>query len=325
MRFRRDEKIFVLLLFVSIIWCYHMLEHLNAQNSKEPSSIVSTREAQKKQEGQLIARGFNPHLLLLIRVPNSGTGVLAALLDKLSTMNRFSHRKEQSDQPLVTDESRVGFARQFFSRRTSPVSEYVPTVFFNFAQLGHAQNPVWLVMIRDPVQKFIANFRTKRKVLCQIRLENHLLLKGETLENCFQKDIEDCVLSRDPECALPHGREVHSSYSFTIGYFCGSESFCRVMGSKKALDQAKRNAEQFFPVVGVVEDLHNTFAKLEEILPTYFTGVDLLFHHLSDIQKNEDREVVQIDEEPLEVLQQALSLEIDFYNHIRHKLQKSVL
>eukprot|EP00094_Tigriopus_californicus_P003291 TCALIF_03166-PA protein Name:"Similar to Ust Uronyl 2-sulfotransferase (Mus musculus)" AED:0.02 eAED:0.06 QI:0/0.66/0.25/0.75/1/1/4/0/293 len=290
-----------------------------------------------------------PHLLLLIRVPNSGTGVLAALLDKLSTMNRFSHRKEQSDQPLVTDESRVnlgnekeltsisvladpsylflkvGFARQFFSRRTSPVSEYVPTVFFNFAQLGHAQNPVWLVMIRDPVQKFIANFRTKRKVLCQIRLENHLLLKGETLENCFQKDIEDCVLSRDPECALPHGREVHSSYSFTIGYFCGSESFCRVMGSKKALDQAKRNAEQFFPVVGVVEDLHNTFAKLEEILPTYFTGVDLLFHHLSDIQKNEDREVVQIDEEPLEVLQQALSLEIDFYNHIRHKLQKSVL
>ena len=40
-----------------------------------------------------------------------------------------------------------------------------------------------------------------------------------------------------------------------VAYLCGQEPYCMIIGDPRALEQAKRNVEQSFPVVGVLEEL----------------------------------------------------------------------
>ena len=53
-------------------------------------------------------------------------------------------------------------------------------------------------------------------------------------------------------------------------YLCGQESFCREVGSREALARAKRNVEQAYPVVGLLEQLDATLTILEARLPGFF-------------------------------------------------------
>ena len=63
-----------------------------------------------------------------------------------------------------------------------------------------------------------------------------------------------------------------------IAYLCGQESFCREVGSREALARAKRNVEQAYPVVGVLEQLDTSLEVLEARLPDFFHGARNLYY-----------------------------------------------
>ena len=48
-----------------------------------------------------------------------------------------------------------------------------------------------------------------------------------------------------------------------VAYLCGQEPYCMKIGDRRALRQAKRNVEQSFPVVGVLEELSKKKFKPE--------------------------------------------------------------
>ena len=48
-----------------------------------------------------------------------------------------------------------------------------------------------------------------------------------------------------------------------VAYLCGQEPYCMKIGDRRALRQAKRNVEQSFPVVGVLEELSKNKFKPE--------------------------------------------------------------
>ena len=48
---------------------------------------------------------------------------------------------------------------------------------------------------------------------------------------------------------------------------------CRTIGSRDALEQAKRNIVKNFVVVGTLEDLDMTHAVMECLMPTLFKGL----------------------------------------------------
>ena len=48
-----------------------------------------------------------------------------------------------------------------------------------------------------------------------------------------------------------------------IAYLCGQEPYCMIVGDEAALRQAKRNVEQSFPVVGVLEELSKTHVQTQ--------------------------------------------------------------
>ena len=56
----------------------------------------------------------------------------------------------------------------------------------------------------------------------------------------------------------PHENFSLQANDLPVAYLCGQEPFCMIVGDQRALTQAKRNVEQSFPVVGVLEELSKT-------------------------------------------------------------------
>ena len=52
-----------------------------------------------------------------------------------------------------------------------------------------------------------------------------------------------------------------------LTYFCGSSALCSNSTNRGALQQAKKNLEMRYTVVGVVEQFNASLAVLEEHLP----------------------------------------------------------
>ena len=62
--------------------------------------------------------------------------------------------------------------------------------------------------------------------------------------------------------------------------------FCREIGNKWALEQAKRNLDKHYLLVGVTEELENFIQVLEAILPRFFKGAYDLFIHSKHLLLN---------------------------------------
>ena len=106
--------------------------------------------------------------------------------------------------------------------------------------------------------------------------ESGKIEKGLSIEEWKEKDLSTCVLSGDPECALEKGTVGKSfindgnvpisllqASDLPVAYLCGQEPYCMKIGDRRALRQAKRNVEQSFPVVGVLEELSKNKFKPE--------------------------------------------------------------
>lgn len=52
----------------------------------------------------------------------------------------------------------------------------------------------------------------------------------------------------------------------------------RPFNSQEALDKAKRNVEENYAVVGILEDLNKTFAVMEHYVPRFFRGISSIYH-----------------------------------------------
>ncbi len=54
--------------------------------------------------------------------------------------------------------------------------------------------------------------------------------------------------------------------------FCGHDMDCAAFNSAEVLQRAKANVEKFYPVVGVLERLNQSFTVMEHTMPHIFKG-----------------------------------------------------
>lgn len=67
------------------------------------------------------------------------------------------------------------------------------------------------------------------------------------------------------------------SFIITLSNVCSS----RELNNTAALRLAKQHVEEWYPVVGVLEDINATLSVLQHQLPEYFAGVvDLYYNEL---------------------------------------------
>ena len=63
-------------------------------------------------------------------------------------------------------------------------------------------------------------------------------------------------------------------------YFCGQHEECMAHGSRWALQQAKSNIDQWFPVVAVLERMKDSLQVLDHFLPRFFARAPHVYEEI---------------------------------------------
>ena len=58
--------------------------------------------------------------------------------------------------------------------------------------------------------------------------------KDLTIDEWKEKDLSNCILSGDPECAFVEG----TKNDLPVAYLCGQDDFCKIVEDRRALRQA---------------------------------------------------------------------------------------
>lgn len=149
--------------------------------------------------------------------------------------------------------------------------------------------------------------------------ERGVVDKEVTIDEWKEKDLSTCIVSGDPECAFQKG----TVNDLPVAYLCGQEEYCMLVANRKALEQAKRNADLFFPVVGVLEELNTTLALLEHKLPSFFAGASHLFYdQLKEPHRNRNPKKPEVTKSARKELDQRLAMEKEFYMWVKRRLHK---
>ncbi|XP_046400293.1 uronyl 2-sulfotransferase-like [Ischnura elegans] len=282
-------------------------------------SKLSTRKPSRHVTKSLAELGYvsgkvNPDFLFFNRVPKCGSEMLVLLLQWLQGRNGFKHvrlgggnvrRLKRLQQEEVVEE----VLRQ--EKEGLPLSFDRHVYWLNFSSFDHS-TPVWINLIRDPVEKAASRFYYARE-----------LNKGMNYDSKHQT-FEDCVLSQvDHNCIFETGR----MYDLTIPYFCGHEKWCMALNDQWALEEAKSNVDRFYPVVGVLEEINATLSVLERKLPRFFSGVqEMYFTELLEPHHNKNRKRPREISEDIRLrLKSVLKMEYEFYNFIKSRLLRQKL
>ncbi|XP_026867030.1 uronyl 2-sulfotransferase isoform X2 [Electrophorus electricus] len=182
--------------------------------------------------------------------------------------------------------------------------------FLSFTRF-QVDEPVYINIIRDPIDRFLSNYFFRRFGDWRGE-ENHLVRTPGMKDNERYLDINTCILESYAECSNPR-------LFYIIPYFCGQHPQCREP-SLWALQKAKENVLEHYLLVGVLEELQDVLLLLERLLPHFFTDV-LNIYKSPEYRKLWNLTVTVHKQSPsleaLQVLYQRMEHEYDFYNFIK--------
>ncbi|KAK3908106.1 Uronyl 2-sulfotransferase [Frankliniella fusca] len=296
--------------------------------------------------GALAPRGLSDYALLFARAPKAGTELPALLLQRLQAANGFRMlplplppRLRGARLPATEQEELVARVTDALRREALPVAFHGDVFFTNFTTFDR-QSPTYLGFLRDPVDRALAGFyhatesASTTPTVSRSRRgrdasgaaapvdNNHLnrpLVDGvpegvdvpDILERCLQ------ATARRPECAW---------FEPQTPYFCGQDSRCGPARGDGgwALQRAKANMDQYFPVVGILEELNATLAVLESRLPLFFAGVrDVYRHQLHEPHVNWDRKKTSnFKPEVRKKVEKRLAFEYELYIWSKQRLMQ---
>ncbi|XP_077076215.1 uronyl 2-sulfotransferase a isoform X3 [Siphateles boraxobius] len=182
--------------------------------------------------------------------------------------------------------------------------------FLNFTRF-RIEQPVYINIIRDPINRFLSNYFFRR--FGDWRGEqNHLIRTPQMKDDERYLDINVCIMENYPECSNPR-------LFYIVPYFCGQHPQCREPGVW-ALERAKQNVIENFLLVGILEELEDVLLLLERLLPHYFSDVLSIyksptFWKMGNLTGTVKKHMPTI--EALQVLYQRMKYEYNFYNFIR--------
>ncbi|KAG0715367.1 Heparan sulfate 2-O-sulfotransferase pipe [Chionoecetes opilio] len=272
-------------------------------------------------DAQHVAKHQTRHVLFFNRVPKSGSEMLVLLLQWLQARNGFRHvRLKNTVKRYLTLDQQAALVEEIGERvqeSLEPRLSFDRHVYFTNFTLYGFKMPLYLNLVRDPVEKVASRFYYARVTP----------RPGAPTPPGFTRpplprytSLEECMHHQDPQCTFQPGL----SYDLTIPYFCGHQDFCRELNNEAALNVAKRQVDAWYPVVGVLEEVNATLAVLQHHLPHYFAGVLDLYHNelLAAPHYNKNLQRPPASPEVAAALRTNLSLEYDFYNYLKQRLYR---
>eukprot|EP00795_Rhopilema_esculentum_P006331 gene6331-11764_t len=204
---------------------------------------------------------MNDDLVVIFnRVPKTGSTSFMKVVYGLINANKFSslYVNISIKRPMTL------LGESWLIHNISRWKEVRPVIFHghfpfvNFVKYGSSTNPVYINIIRDPLQRLVSFYYFMRYGDDFLPHKKRKRSGDKTtFDECVQKKGEDC----QPELLW-----------LQIPYFCGNSPRCWHPGSKWALAQAKKHLVDQYLVVGVLEEVDKFIRILDNTLPRMFKG-----------------------------------------------------
>ncbi|XP_011403439.1 PREDICTED: uronyl 2-sulfotransferase-like [Amphimedon queenslandica] len=279
------------------------------ETSTSSSSMSSTAAGQ--QEGIACLPSF-PKILLFIRIPKCASTSFLSIAEEISShqivgdgkgFNLHFNPSGAYDWNKETIKSVLSTLREqsFIGDRSMYIRHFYYVNFDDFSV--HEGQPLssfsYITIVREPVSRIVSSYLyyhfSSKPHIQRILNPKH---KNESLETCIQYSHEGCTPN------------------LMTRYFCGQESSC-ASGSMAALEKAKRNIERHFKVVGLLENLKETYLLYKTLLPGYFKDLD------EDkglrLRKNKNEKSMELSVSLQERIKEANGADVLLYEYIKER------
>ncbi|KAG1649447.1 Heparan sulfate 2-O-sulfotransferase 1 [Nymphon striatum] len=213
--------------------------------------------------------------LIYNRVPKCGSTTFQNLLVKLKVRNGFNlYSSILYDSRQLNDIEQMQLVKKIESM-DAPLSFERHVFFTNFTKFNEKQ-PIYMNIIRDPVERIISSFYYNKPRIIEL-LKNQSVSSNVKKYRYLHLTFEECVEEQNEKdvCHYKYGEP--SNEKLMVPFFCGHSNLCRLTGNEWALNVAKYNIENYYAVVGVLEDMDKTLQVLERYIPKFFSGISEIY------------------------------------------------
>ena len=241
-------------------------------------------------------------IVFFIRLPKCASTSFVNVLKKLSNQGHLQFTFNPSgayDWDLSTMSKTAELVRKqsSSSKRSYLYAQHFYHVdFMNFGIVNYT----YVTIVREPVARFISSylyyhFSSKQHIQSILNPKHH----NESLKACLELGHEGCQVN------------------LLTRYFCGHQPVCKT-SSKESFYKAKQNIQQYFTVVGIMEDMTLSYKLMRHLIPSHFS-------HLnpdSDAQKKQNRNehMTNISESLKEEIEEKNKYDMLLYYYIRERL-----
>ena len=273
----------------------------------------STTDVTKKS-ASFVMLGY-PLKVVYNRVPKTGSEMLRTLFREQG-VTKYHIQNKEIFVPFRLETSVQQEVVQEISYSQSPFF-YERHMYFIDFQAFQQPWPVYINIIRDPVDRVVSEYYWTRKIC---REENRCYFDtsylNDTLDECVGRlSADECVSSKQ-------------GINSIIAFFCGHSDICENR-SELALNSAKQNIIKHYAVVGVLEELYNFLYVLENVLPRYFKGISLLYVSNGRTREETKTETkgrrLEPNEKTKEKLRKALIHEYNLYEFVKQRFHETFL
>ncbi|XP_053957226.1 heparan sulfate 2-O-sulfotransferase pipe-like isoform X2 [Anastrepha ludens] len=316
--------------------------HINSRESSRRDNINTLHGTYQylKSTGQLpyltpesvnTTKKAEIDIVLFNRVPKVGSQTLMGLLKFLAKRNGFEARRDKPslmETIMLTPNFELSLVDEIMEEGdATSYSKHV--AFIDFGRLDMPW-PIYINLVRHPVERLISWFyyvrapwyivERKKNFPKEYRVPNIAWLK---------KSFDSCILKHDAECIFAQGdKKGLGDHRRQMLFFCGQNNeLCMPFNSYQAMQQAKRNVENHYAVIGTWEETNITLTVLEHYIPRFFAGATETYYKAENNLHQVNRNSIKpsVSQEVREILHKNLTNEIEFYNFCKQRLYKQYI
>ncbi|KAH8258778.1 hypothetical protein KR038_008655, partial [Drosophila bunnanda] len=262
------------------------------------------------------------------RLEKTGSQSMTRLLSQLGFENEFDTFRNlvRPSKPILhTEEDEQDLVEQLSNLPTPGV--YVEhSNWVNFTKHNNPR-PIYINMVRDPIQKVISAYYYQRHPLIFAQSLMRNPNKMIQTKKYFDTTFNECVKQRiAPYCVFDSHNPYNGDWRRFMLHLCGNSEICTHFNSEVTMQLTKMNVEREYAVVGTWEDTNVTLAVFEAYIPKYFANARTVYYsQLESFNINTVSHDTHLDEDVEAYLRKSFSCEIEMYLFIKQRLYKQYI